>query len=224
MGVQTVWMVHLRGRSAEVVEVVALEQVVHGPCIVLVSDPVGDELPEKVPGPPSGCSGQRSPDGESVFVIAGELELQLVVIERQHGKPVWTESQKLIETPYGCERTAGHPRTEPCLVGLAQECGPDATQLARVVGLRPVEAVGNEDGAATPEGSNNRSMPIVDVESEDTADANDGGVGAFSAVHNGTGAGDSSKWRDPIRVEPSHQLCSAEQMALSIRRRVRTRG
>ena len=36
----------LPGRSAEVVEVVALEQVVHGPGIVLVDDPVGDELPE----------------------------------------------------------------------------------------------------------------------------------------------------------------------------------
>ena len=37
----------LPGRSAEVVEVVALEQAVYGPGIVLVDDPVGDELPEK---------------------------------------------------------------------------------------------------------------------------------------------------------------------------------
>ncbi len=75
-------------------------------------------------------------------------ELQLVVVERQHTELVWTESQKLIETLYGCERTAGNPRTEPCLVGLPQECSPDATQLARIVGLRPVDAVGDEDRAA----------------------------------------------------------------------------
>ena len=75
MGVQTVWMVgHLPSRSAEVVEVVAPEQVVHGPGVVLVDDPIGDELPEQVPGPPSGCTGQCFPDGECVFVIAGELE------------------------------------------------------------------------------------------------------------------------------------------------------
>ena len=74
MGVQTVWMVHLPGRTAEVVEVVALEQAVYGPGIVLVDDPVGDELPEKVSGSPSGCTGQRFPDGEGILVIAGELE------------------------------------------------------------------------------------------------------------------------------------------------------
>lgn len=33
-------------RSAEVVEVVALEQMVYGPGVVLVDDPIGDELPE----------------------------------------------------------------------------------------------------------------------------------------------------------------------------------
>jgi len=63
----------LPGRSTEVVEVVALEQVVHGPGVVLVDDPVGDELPEQIPGPPSGSTGQRIPEGECVFVIAGEI-------------------------------------------------------------------------------------------------------------------------------------------------------
>lgn len=36
----------LPGRSTEVVEVVALEQMVNRPDVVLVDDPVGNELPE----------------------------------------------------------------------------------------------------------------------------------------------------------------------------------
>src|ERR1700733_8940861 len=80
--------------------------------------------------------------------LEADSELQLVVVERQHTELVWTEIQKLIEILYGCERTAGDPRTEPGLVGLALEGGPDATQLARIVGLRPVDAVGGEDRAA----------------------------------------------------------------------------
>ena len=36
----------LPGRSAKVVEVVALEQMVYGPGVLLVDDPIGDELPE----------------------------------------------------------------------------------------------------------------------------------------------------------------------------------
>lgn len=59
-------------RSAEVVEVVALEQVVHDSRVVLVYNPVGDELPEEVSGSPSGCTGQRFPDGEGILVIAGK--------------------------------------------------------------------------------------------------------------------------------------------------------
>ncbi len=75
-------------------------------------------------------------------------EFQLVGVKRQHGELVWTESEKTIESMYSCERTAGHPRAEPGLIGLALERGPDASQLARIVGLRSVDAVGDEDGAA----------------------------------------------------------------------------
>lgn len=82
--------------------------------------------------------------------LEADSELQLVVVvERQHTELVWTEGQKLIETRCGCERPAGHPRTEPCLVDLAQQCRSDATQLARIVGLRPMDPVGDEDRAAT---------------------------------------------------------------------------
>jgi len=58
----------LPGRSAEVVEVVTLSRW----CTALAS------CLSRVPGPPSWCTGQRSPGGECVFVVAGELELAIV--------------------------------------------------------------------------------------------------------------------------------------------------
>ena len=42
----------------------------YGPGFVVVDDPVGDELPETVPGSPSGCTGQRFPVGKGILVIA----------------------------------------------------------------------------------------------------------------------------------------------------------
>src|SRR5580658_1558834 len=58
----------------EVVQVVALQELVRLSSVVLNDHAVVDKLPEQIPGPLSGGAGQRLPQDEGILVVAREAK------------------------------------------------------------------------------------------------------------------------------------------------------